>query len=928
MNNLLWGELMYALFPHMARTIEGLAEGWVTYQSYNDPPQDTIDVIEAVIREMGIRRHHTQSDWFRYGTDDALRAYVAQFLGVLNVDQTDARLQLQQPNSPSYRVVDSSDNGMVLRPEALFLRPASPDRSGYRCPQCNAFYLHNVRICPSCSAPGQAAVRLEAGSPRDDFDYYSLLTAANVELFRMNCDELTGQTDVDDRTARQRRFQSIFLNGEIEQAQGVDLLSVTTTMEAGVDIGALNVVQMANMPPRRFNYQQRVGRAGRRSSGVSLAITFCRGRSHDDFYYQRPEMITGDTPPQPYVEMSSETILKRVLIKETLRRGFDGIPLSPNESVHGEFGKTDEWDSGNAIIVRQFLQDPANASTMATVVRHLATNTRWDGNSAFVAQLVDYLTTHLANDIQSVVDDPMYTQEHLSERLANAGLLPMFGYPTRIRLLHTKWNHENGLVDRNLDIAISSFAPGAQTVKEKAVHTAMGVVELKPGHRGTQSEDGLFPPLPGGNSNPVGLCGHCRALVTRNLPALANPAPGGVDVQPTICPVCSETELRVLDAREPKGFVTNLHPDDFEGQFEWSPRSTHPAISIQTDSPLVQFVSNNAEVASLTDHIVSVNDNDGVGGFDFQQAATNFNGQRVQRNGAWAVDLGGTGQQLPTDLLVVNGPAYRIALMSRRLTDILLVRLPSWPQGIAADPTLVEGRGAWYSFAFFMRLAAGVFLDVDSQELQCGLRTVPENGVPTGQAFLCDQLENGAGYCRYLGQSVNFDSVMSQAINTLPNTLGEKWLASGGTIHHGDDCDTSCSLCLRDFSNQPFHGLLDWRLALDMARLALDSAAVLDLSTAWNGVSNPWARLVEGTDAPVACALADLGFEAATQFCGLNGFVQPALGRVVIVRHPLWTDDHPGWQASYSDATSRHPGSRVIAMNPFRLIRRPADCLV
>ena len=42
---------------------------------------------------------------------------------------------------------------------------------------------------------------------------------------------------------------------------------------------------MANMPPQRFNYQQRVGRAGRADQVFSYAVTVCRDRTHDDDYF-------------------------------------------------------------------------------------------------------------------------------------------------------------------------------------------------------------------------------------------------------------------------------------------------------------------------------------------------------------------------------------------------------------------------------------------------------------------------------------------------------------------------------------------------------------------------------------------------------------------------------------------------------------------
>ena len=88
---------------------------------------------------------------------------------------------------------------------------------------------------------------------------------------------------------------------------------------------------MANMPPMRFNYQQRVGRAGRRDDPLALALTICRGRSHDDYYFDHPEKITGDPPPAPYLDLSRPEILQRVLAIEVLRQAFRQLGVEDDE---------------------------------------------------------------------------------------------------------------------------------------------------------------------------------------------------------------------------------------------------------------------------------------------------------------------------------------------------------------------------------------------------------------------------------------------------------------------------------------------------------------------------------------------------------------------------------------------------------------------
>ena len=73
-----------------------------------------------------------------------------------------------------------------------------------------------------------------------------------------------------------------------------------------------------------------------------------------------------------------------------------------------------------------------------------------------------------------------FGQPELSERLANAGLLPMFGFPTRVRSLYRRAPRsrddeaESTVSDRRLDMAISSFAPGAEVLRDKQLHLCVG----------------------------------------------------------------------------------------------------------------------------------------------------------------------------------------------------------------------------------------------------------------------------------------------------------------------------------------------------------------------------------------------------------------------------------------------------------------------
>ena len=926
----LMSELMYALFPHVARTLESLGQGWVTYQLYGNPTDQVVQATDAVIRLLGTRRAHRYAEYFEPGNSNELPAFARRYLANIDVPYTTVEQQLTQSHvgvGGRYRV--------GLDPERLYLRlPSNEDtqrfQQRWRCPTCNGFYLHRAGgRCPACED-----VLLELSTTQQDsFDYYLYLSERSGEAFRLHCEELTGQTDSSDRPQRQRWFQEIFVQNDIPQVHGIDLLSVTTTMEAGVDIGALLAVMMANMPPRRFNYQQRVGRAGRRGTGVSLAVTFCRGRSHDDYYYLRPEQMTGDPPSHPYVDMDRESIFRRVIVKETLRQAFEALPPNVHataientasrfrESVHGEFGSAGGWATASPH-VQNWLTTPETQQILVNVLNALCVGTPWhqesDLGEDFRHQMITFLQNDLVSEITAIVNNPRYTQEALSEQLANAGLLPMFGFPSRVRLLYTHWpSHgnpwppERGKVDRDLDIAISQFAPGSETVKDKAVHTACGVVELYPQGNSVGSRPGFYPDLDSGNPSPIGLCDNCQAV--NILAPTATPARGEQEPRPMPCPVCQQVTLRPIDAREPKGFFTDLAPDDFEGSFEWNPRSTRPTLSLQTQGSQPMPVGNTT-ISAFENDIISINDNGGEGGFDFRSSATVY---RQHRPGAYAV------APRSDSYVSVAGATYRIALLSRSRTDILLVNMQNWPDGVFADPVQVEGRAAWYSLAFFLRTAAATKLDIDQTELEAGFRAINESGRPIGQAFLSDKLENGAGYCRWLGESDHFRELLAQANPDIPESLAEVWMQQ----FHNHGCDTSCNACLRDFYNLPYHGLLDWRLALDMARLAASSNATIDLVSPWGNHENPWCVLLQGDDAPVPATMQRIGYRPPVQFADLQGYVHrsPQRQQILIECHPLWTDAHPVYRAAITAAQQQYPHHSIHSINPFRALRRPAD---
>lgn len=690
----------------------------------------------------------------------------------------------------------NDENKLYLNTSMISLK-TDPSHKWYKCEHCGGIFPFTLfGICARCC---KGTPRLMSDADFEGIDFWrkpilDSLSGNTENLTGINTEEHTAQLSHKDQRQEmwsttedfENRFQNVYTD---KSKDPVDILSCTTTMEVGIDIGSLTAVGLKNIPPMRENYQQRAGRAGRRSSAISTIVTYTGNGPHDSYYFHNPAAIISGNPRSPWIDTNNGKLISRHIAVVCVTELLEKLGCRINElSIDNFF----------ADFYGKFL-DKLNGWTLP------------EQNKAAVLPCADRFDIiefkcGIINGIERIKKNfEDFPENYKSEKddyetvldvFLRKGIFPTYSFPRNVVGFAIEKNGGSAIdqqPDRGLDIAISEYAPGRTIVVNKKTYKSGGIYSFYSKFR---SGNWNTPAKPYFESSqyykPVYIC--------------ENETCGWFGTDKPInmkCPFCHDNRISEKNMVVPWGFAPRGGRNTSEARvttdYSYAELPCYSLTPKNEDMITSEKYSNLRYTRQFNQPLIMLNTGVHKDGF----IVCKLCGAAVLNNGK--EDL----SKLPRPYFHPYEKPQRKCSHSENdimylgdsfITDIALMEIKIDSQIINTYDRRLWLNSATLTLSEAVLLAAGRVLDIEYSELKSGYRLRNGQDCVYADIYLYDGLSSGAGYS---------SGVLKKIDKLLDET--EKVLSECPS-----NCEDACHECLCNYHNQRTQHLLNRHYALQL----------------------------------------------------------------------------------------------------------------